>query len=152
MTQLSQQLQRLAAIAWQNGLRGQSLEKSSLLFPLDDVLQKLSYAGGAADVETLKAAAVQDIFDHLSRIADDRYKPGRKKWEAAKSVCGRLVRWCARRRLQRQPSQAAQRRQAAALSVPLLRARANRRQGPLKSQEELPTDEIPVEDEVLDVT
>ena len=46
------------------------------------MLQKLSYAGGAADIETLKAAAVQDIFDHLSRIADDRYKPGRKKWEA----------------------------------------------------------------------
>lgn len=84
MTQLSEQLQRLAGIAWQNGLRGRSLEKSSLLFPLDDVLQKLSKIGGAADVETLKAASVQDIFDHLSRIADDRYKPGRKKWEAVK--------------------------------------------------------------------
>ncbi len=84
MTQLSEQLQRLAGIAWQNGLRGRSLEKSSLLFPLDDVLQKLSKIGGAADVETLKAASVQDIFDHLSRIADERYKPGRKKWEAVK--------------------------------------------------------------------
>jgi CRISPR-associated protein Csc3 len=84
MTQLSKQMQRLAEIAWQNGLRGRSLEKSSLLFPLDDVLQKLSRIGGAADIETLKAASVQDIFDHLSRIADDRYKPGRKKWEAAK--------------------------------------------------------------------
>ena len=84
MTQLNETLQRLAAIAWQNGLRGRSLEKSSLLFPLDDVLQKLSYAGGAADIETLKAAAVQDIFDHLSRIADDRYKPGRKKWDATR--------------------------------------------------------------------
>lgn len=84
MTQLSKQMQRLAEIAWQNGLRGRSLEKSSLLFPLDDVLQKLSRIGGATDVETLKAASVQDIFDHLSRIADDRYKPGRKKWEAVK--------------------------------------------------------------------
>ena len=84
MTQLSVQLQRLAEISWQNGLRGRSLEKSSLLFPLDDVLQKISLLGGAADVETLKAAAVQDIFDHISRIADDRYKPGRKKWEATK--------------------------------------------------------------------
>jgi CRISPR-associated protein Csc3 len=84
MRQLSEQLQHLAGIAWQNGLRGRSLEKSSLMFPLDDVLQKLGRLGGAADVETLKAAAVQDIFDHLSRIADDRYKPGRKKWEAVK--------------------------------------------------------------------
>lgn len=84
MTELSIQMQRLAEIAWQNGLRGRSLEKSSLLFPLDDVLQKLSRIGGAADVETLKAASVQDIFDHLSRIADERYKPGRKKWDAVK--------------------------------------------------------------------
>ncbi len=84
MTQLNTKLQRLAQIAWQNGLRGRSLEKSSLLFPLDEVLQKLSYAGGAADSETLKAAAIQDIFDHLTRIADERYKPGRKKWEATK--------------------------------------------------------------------
>lgn len=84
MTELSTQMQRLAEIAWQNGLRGRSLEKSSLLFPLDDVLQKFSRIGGAADVETLKAASVQDIFDHLSRIADERYRPGRKKWDAVK--------------------------------------------------------------------
>lgn len=88
MTQLNLQLQRLAQVAWQNGLRGRSLEKSALLFPLDDVLQKVGQMGGAADVETLKAATVQDIFDHLSRIADDRYKPGRKKWEATKLFVG----------------------------------------------------------------
>lgn len=84
MAQLNVELMRLAQIAWQNGLRGRSLEKSSLLFPLDDVLQKIGQMGGAADVETLKSAAVQDIFDHLTRIADERYKPGRKKWEAVK--------------------------------------------------------------------
>lgn len=84
MAQLNVELQRLAQIAWQNGLRGRSLEKSSLLFPLDDVLQKMAQMGGAADVETLKAAAVQDIFDHLTRIADEQYRPGRKKWEAVK--------------------------------------------------------------------
>lgn len=84
MTQLNTQLQRLGQIAWQNGLRGRSLEKSSLLFPLDEVLQKIGQMGGAADVDVLKAAVVQDIFDHLSRITDDRYKPGRKKWEAIK--------------------------------------------------------------------
>ena len=84
MIKLSGQLQRLAKIAWQNGLRGRTLVKSSLLFPVNEVFQKLGHPGGAADQETLKAAAVQDIFDHLSRIADDRYKPGRKKWEATK--------------------------------------------------------------------
>ena len=84
MIKLSEQLQRLAKIAWQNGLRGRTLVKSSLLFPVNEVFQKLGHPGEAADRETLKAAAVQDIFDHLSRIADERYKPGRKKREAIK--------------------------------------------------------------------
>ena len=84
MTQLSTQLQRLAEIAWQNGLRGRSLEKSALLYPVDEVFAKLSHSGGHIDREALKAAAVQDIFDHLYRIADDRYKPGKTKWEAVK--------------------------------------------------------------------
>ena len=84
MAELSEHLRQLAELAWQNGLRGSSLEKSSLLHPLSEVLQKLNNAGGVVDLETLKAAAAQDIFDHLSRIADDRYKPGRKKAEATR--------------------------------------------------------------------
>ena len=84
MAQLSAQLQRLAHIAWQNGLRGRSLEKSALLYPVSEVFGKLSHSSGHLDRESLKAAAVQDIFDHLYRIADDRYKPGKKKWQATK--------------------------------------------------------------------
>jgi CRISPR-associated protein Csc3 len=85
MTKLSEALQSLAKIAWQEGLRGRSLEKNSLLFPLSEVFQKLGHPGGIADRETLKAAAAMDIFDHLNRIADEQYKPGRKKWEASKA-------------------------------------------------------------------
>ena len=66
MAKLSEQLQRLAEIAWRNGLRGRSLEKSALLFPVSEVFQKLNYAAGTADLETLKAAAAQDIFEHLA--------------------------------------------------------------------------------------
>jgi CRISPR-associated protein Csc3 len=84
MTQLSTQLQRLAEIAWKDGLRGRSLERSALLYPVNEVFAKLNQSGGQADREALKAAAVQDIFDHLYRIADDRYRPGKKKWEAVK--------------------------------------------------------------------
>jgi hypothetical protein len=85
MAELSEHLQRLAEIAWHNGLRGRSLEKSALLFPVSEVFQKLNHPSGVADRETLKASTAQDIFDHLTRIADERYKPGRKKWEATKS-------------------------------------------------------------------
>ncbi|MCB0125317.1 MAG: hypothetical protein KDE58_23850, partial [Caldilineaceae bacterium] len=86
MEKLSHHLERLAQIAWQDRLIGRSLEKSSLLFALSEVFEKLSYDGGAVDIESLKAAATQDIFDHLVRIAtDDRFKPGRKKREAAEA-------------------------------------------------------------------
>jgi CRISPR-associated protein Csc3 len=84
MAQLSTQLQRLAEIAWKNGLRGSSLEKSALLHPVNEVFAKLGHSGGHADKEALRAAAAQDIFDHLSRIARSEYKPGKKKWEAVK--------------------------------------------------------------------
>ena len=82
MTQLSTQLQRLAHIAWKKGLRGRTLEKSSLLYPIGEVFAKLGHSGGPADQKMLKAATAQDIFDHLYRIAPDGYKPGRPKQEA----------------------------------------------------------------------
>lgn len=82
MTQLSMELRQLAELAWQSGLRGSSLKKSALLFPVNEVFQKVRLLSETVDRETVKAAAAQDIFDHLDRIADDRYKPGRKKQEA----------------------------------------------------------------------
>jgi CRISPR-associated protein Csc3 len=84
MTQLSIQLERLAELAWQNGLRGKTLERSSLLYPVSEVFAKLNQAGGQVDREVLRAAATQDIFDHLHRIAPDEYKPGQKKRAAVK--------------------------------------------------------------------
>ncbi|MCB0044305.1 MAG: type I-D CRISPR-associated protein Cas10d/Csc3 [Caldilineaceae bacterium] len=84
MAQLSEQLNRLAEMAWQNRLLGRTLKKSSLLFPVAEVFQRLGYSG-EADLETLRAATTQEIFDHLERIADDRYKPGRTKLDATKA-------------------------------------------------------------------
>jgi CRISPR-associated protein Csc3 len=84
MTQLSEQLQRAAEMAWKNGLRGRTLERSSLLYPVNEVFAKLNQSGGHVDREALKAAAAQDIFDHLYRIAPDPYKPGQKKQKATR--------------------------------------------------------------------
>jgi len=89
MKKLSAELQRLAEIAWQNGLRGDSLERSSLLFPFDEVLQKMAQSGGAADHETLKAAAAQDIVLHLERLAERKgYALSHKKREACAAYAG----------------------------------------------------------------
>jgi len=84
MAQLSTELQRLAEIAWKSRLRGRSLEKSALLYPVGEVFAKLSHATSNVDRDALQAAVVQDIFDHLYRIAEDQYKPGKTKWEAIK--------------------------------------------------------------------
>ncbi len=84
MEKLSTHLQRAAEIAWKGHIRGRTLERSSLIYPVAEVFAKLSHAGGHADLEVLKAAVVQDIFEHLYRIAEGEYKPGQKRWEAIK--------------------------------------------------------------------
>ncbi|MBD3216603.1 MAG: type I-D CRISPR-associated protein Cas10d/Csc3 [Candidatus Lokiarchaeota archaeon] len=84
MAQLSEKLQHVAEIARSNHIWGRSFKKSSLLFPVAEVFDKLKQAGRAADRETLRAATVSDIFDHLYRIAEEQYKPGKTKREAIK--------------------------------------------------------------------
>jgi CRISPR-associated protein Csc3 len=80
MGTLSDVLGRLARIAWKGGLRGRSLRKNSLMAPLDEVLSKLNQRSEGADLDALRAASTEDIFEHLERIADERYRPGKKKW------------------------------------------------------------------------
>lgn len=82
MAELSDHLQRLAGIAWQNHLRGKSLKKNSLVMPLDEIFQKLGQSSGAFDEAALKAVIVEDIFEYLDRIAD-KYPAGRRAMEAA---------------------------------------------------------------------
>lgn len=77
MTQLSNELRRLAELAWKNGLRGRTLKRSSLLFPVDEVLTKMRQMSEVMDADTAQAAAAQDIFDHIDRIVD--YDAGKKK-------------------------------------------------------------------------
>jgi hypothetical protein len=82
MTQLSTELRRLAELGWQHKLKGTTFKKNSLLFPVSEIFYKLRQLDGVVDVETVKAAAKQEIFDHLDRIAEEKYKPGRTKLEA----------------------------------------------------------------------
>jgi CRISPR-associated protein Csc3 len=75
MSDLDRQLQRLAEIAWKGGLRGQSLEKNSVMAPLDEVLRKLSVQSRELKVEVLQAAAAQDLYEHIKRIRESSGKP-----------------------------------------------------------------------------
>jgi CRISPR-associated protein Csc3 len=85
MTKLSDALQKLAQIAWEGGLRGPSLRKNSLMAPLNEVFTKLGLHSEGADIEALRAAAIEDIFEHMERIADRQYRPGKRKWEATEA-------------------------------------------------------------------
>ena len=85
MAKLSAALRQLAKIAWQNRLIGNSLKKNSLLFPVNETFQKMRLLDDIVDLETLKAATSQDIFDHIDRISEEGFKPGRTKREAIKT-------------------------------------------------------------------
>ncbi len=85
MKKLSTELEKSAEIAVQNNLRGSSFERSSLLYPFDEMMKKLAQDQGqtAVDRETLRAAAIQDIYDHLDRLAKRAgYKMTKKRADA----------------------------------------------------------------------
>lgn len=90
MKKLSQELEKVAEIAVQNNLRGSSFERSSLLYPFDEVMQKLAQDQGrtAVDRETLRAAATQDIYDHLDRLAT---RAGYKMTKGRAEACAAFV-------------------------------------------------------------
>ena len=81
MAKLSEELQKLAEIAWSGGLRGSSLRKNALMMPLDEIFTKLNTRSEETDIELLRAATIEDIFEHMERISKE-YRPGRKKWKS----------------------------------------------------------------------
>lgn len=81
---LSQHLEELASIAWQGYLRGHSLERNSLLSPFNQVMEKMALLAShrSVDIDTLKAAAAEDIFDHLERLARQQgYAIGKQRMQ-----------------------------------------------------------------------
>lgn len=86
MEQLSTHMRHLAQIAWKHRIIGRTLAKNSLMTAMDEVLHKIAQRSKAieTDMDALKAATVEDIFAYLERVAGDRYRPGRTKWESIK--------------------------------------------------------------------
>ncbi len=76
------ELQILARYAAQNNIRGSSNKRNSLLKPLDTILQELDRCPDTKnenELELVKAGCKGLIFEHIKRIADAEYKPGRTK-------------------------------------------------------------------------
>ena len=77
-----QELKELATYAAQNNIRGSTFKRNSLLKPLDIILQELDRCpapDNTNELELVRAGTKGLIFDHLERIADAEYKPGRTK-------------------------------------------------------------------------
>ncbi len=67
---MNQVIQRLAQLAWEGNLKGKSLEKNSLMMPLDHCFEKLQQWQEPLDKETLRAVAATDIYSYLERIRE----------------------------------------------------------------------------------
>jgi CRISPR-associated protein Csc3 len=80
-----QTLAELAKMAWRDRIRGRSRERNSLLKPFDMILDTLKVKSDAFDLDTMRAALVEDIFRHMEVIAPPGYKPGRQKREKVKA-------------------------------------------------------------------
>ncbi len=79
-----QELQAMAVYAAQNRIQGVSRNRNSLLKPLDIILEELDRCpepDNLNEIALVKAGTKRMIFDHLERIADADYKPGRTKQE-----------------------------------------------------------------------
>jgi CRISPR-associated protein Csc3 len=71
----------MATIAAEEHIKGRSFKRNSILKPLDIILENLEREPKQDTRDLVRRASERDIFDHIDRIADAQYKPGRGKQE-----------------------------------------------------------------------
>jgi CRISPR-associated protein Csc3 len=79
-----QELKAMAVYAAENRIKGGTNKRNALLKPLAIILDELDRCpapDNPNELELIRAGAKEMIFDHLERIADAEYKPGRTKQE-----------------------------------------------------------------------
>lgn len=69
----------LAYFAWEQRIKGDSLERHALQKPLTMVFDALERQRPPLTGEDLQASVSEEIFAYLSRIAESQYKPGQTK-------------------------------------------------------------------------
>lgn len=74
-------LKAMARLGWEGRIKGSSLARNSLLYPMNTIFNQLQRQQNILDLETQRASLAQKLFDYLERIAEEGYKPGATKHE-----------------------------------------------------------------------
>jgi CRISPR-associated protein Csc3 len=91
MSKLSEHLQYLANVAWEERLRGRSREKNSLMAPVDEIFKKINQRSDAFDEEALRALIAEDMMEHIVRATEAKYRPGFEKQMLKIDTCRAFV-------------------------------------------------------------
>lgn len=91
MKKLSDHLQALAQLAWEERLLGRSRKKNSLMAPIDEIFVKLNQWSDAFDEEALRALIAEDMMEHIVRATEARYRPGLYKQMVKLDTCRAFV-------------------------------------------------------------
>lgn len=77
----SEIIKQMSKIAWDSHIKGDSLKRNSLLYPINTVFEQIRKQNQFLDLELVRASTIQKIFDYLDRINESEYKVGQKKRE-----------------------------------------------------------------------
>jgi len=69
MSRLTEILDEMSKIAWEEHLRGATLKRSPLLYALTEIFDHMDRISPQFDAEAMIAATKRDLFDHLDRIS-----------------------------------------------------------------------------------
>jgi len=76
----------MASLAAEEHLRGRSSKRNSILKPLDIILENLEREPKEDVRDLVRRASERDIFDHIDRITEAKYKPSKIKREQKQEV------------------------------------------------------------------
>jgi len=84
-------LKQMATLAAEEHIQGRSFKRNSILKPLDIILENLEREPKEEVRDLVRRASERDIFDHIDRITEAQYKPGRVKRERKQDQIRRYV-------------------------------------------------------------
>lgn len=77
----SEIIKQMSKIAWDSKIKGKTLERNSLLQPINMIFDQIRKENQFLDLDLIKSATIQKIFDYLDRINESNYQVGQKKMD-----------------------------------------------------------------------